>query len=178
MVCPHCEKIMTVQRYYRKRADGSETEGASYRCNRCIRNKIKIQTPSEYSILKAIDVYFRDIKISDIEDVKIENKHPEYIKELESIENKRSKFQRAWGNDLMTDEEFKTRMEETRERYEELKKLADEYEEPLPVDPKKIKNIEIIKKKEISSKEQGGTNLRMKKKLKKRRKKRKKVNKK
>src|SRR5699024_6286434 len=141
MVCPHCEKIMTVQRYYRKRADGSETEGASYRCNRCIRNKIKIQTPSEYSILKAIDVYFRDIKISDIEDVKIENKHPEYIKELESIENKRSKFQRAWGNDLMTDEEFKTRMEETRERYEELKKLADEYEEPLPVDPKKIKNI-------------------------------------
>lgn len=141
IVCPQCNKIMTVQRYYRKRQDGTEKEGALYRCNRCLKNKVDQPYPSEESLLKALNFYVKDINLHDLHDVKVDNKKPDYIKRLEVIENKRSKYQRAWGNDLMTDEEFKTRMEETRERYEELKKLSDEYEEPKPIDPEAIKNI-------------------------------------
>src|SRR5699024_5672995 len=141
IVCPQCNKIMTVQRYYRKRQDGTEKEGALYRCNRCLKNKVDQPYPSEESLLKALNFYVKDINLHDLHDVKVDNKKPDYIKQLEVIENKRSKYQRAWGNDLMTDEEFKTRMEETRERYEELKKLSDEYEEPKPIDLEAIKNI-------------------------------------
>lgn len=41
-------------------------------------------------------------------------------KQISKTERQREKFQKAWSNDLMTDEEFTDRMKETKEMLEKL----------------------------------------------------------
>lgn len=141
VICPSCDHILTVNRYYRKRKDGTEIEGAVYKCNECARHKRFNKCPSEVNLLDALYTYMRDVKIEKIGDIKIEDETPKIIRELEKMENKRGKYQRAWANDLMTDEEFQKRMDETREEYEQLKEQITNIDIPKPIDKKAIENI-------------------------------------
>lgn len=144
IACPSCGKIMNVNRYLRPRKDGTITKGATYKCPPCANAKKFNNSPSELRILNRLYDYMKEVKMDDISKVKVEHKEPSEIKEFENVKNKRNKYQKAWANDLITDEEFQKLMEDTRELYERLKEKVDNLEIPKPVDVNAIKNVVIM----------------------------------
>ncbi|APC48267.1 hypothetical protein BME96_08840 [Virgibacillus halodenitrificans] len=141
IVCPECGKIMSVNRFIRKRADGSNYEGAVYRCQPCAKSKKFTKSPSDQVLRKALYEYMENVTF---EQFKLpEQKENPHIEELKKVEKKREKFQRAWANDLMTDGEFKKLMNETKEIYDDLKAKTQENNQEYIINPEEIKDIVI-----------------------------------
>lgn len=127
IICPDCGNRCTSERYSWKRKTDNATEVRNtYRCQVCALNQPD-RTPfavREVKIDDALIEYMNDL-ILDPSSIKDETEHSdttEIQRELKQIENKREKYQRAWASDLITDDEFKNRMDESRLRYEELQK--------------------------------------------------------
>lgn len=144
IVCPECKSFLNVNRYIRKRSDGSTYQGAIYRCPPCAKEKKFNKTVGEQRFLDALYDYMRNIKIEHIEKLEVKRDKPDYVKQFEVIEQKRKKYQRAWASDLMDDEEFKSLMEETRLPYEDLKYKIENSSEPRPIDIDQVKNIVLM----------------------------------
>src|SRR5699024_8718759 len=66
---------------------------------------------------------------------------PYLEKQLKQIERKREKYQRAWASDLISDNEFKKLMDETREVYEELKNKVKEQENKVTLSNDEFEEI-------------------------------------
>jgi DNA invertase Pin-like site-specific DNA recombinase len=140
--CPRCQRPLSVNRYIRKRKDGSEYQGAIYKCQACYKNGHGMLSIGEHRFLESLFEYMKDVEFKDIEPVKEKNDEHEIIaKQLQQIERKREKYQRAWGSDKMTDEEFDKLMDETRESYEELKKKLSKMKSIVPINTKALKEI-------------------------------------
>ncbi|WP_079479684.1 recombinase family protein [Halobacillus salinus] len=140
--CPTCSKFLSVNRYIRKRRDGSEYKGAIYRCNRCNKDGKFNKSPGEHRFLDALLRYMRNVTVEHLGLVEPEVKKTDFYEEqLKQIEKKREKYQRAWASDLMDDDEFKKLMDETKEPYEDLKQKVNEMDEPQKVDKEKIEGI-------------------------------------
>jgi len=139
LACPSCGNALNVNRYFRKRKDGTKYQGAMYRCPPCAKDRTFYRTVNENRILKSLYTYMRSPKIIH-DDLRAKESKPSYRNELEEIERKRQKYQRAWANDLMTDDEFKKMMDETRGIYEELKSKEKDNKTSHQIDPEEIKN--------------------------------------
>jgi ribosome-binding ATPase YchF (GTP1/OBG family) len=99
-------------------------------------------TIGEYRFTEALYHYMRTVTFTDFEPVKEDDNEREILtKQLQQIEKKREKYQRAWASDLISDKEFEKRMEETRETYEELKEKMSKIKTPVPIDTEVIKDI-------------------------------------
>jgi site-specific DNA recombinase len=140
--CPQCWRPLSVNRYTRKKKDGSTYQGALYKCQACWKEGNGMVSVGEDRILQALKLYMQDIVI---EDVKVpENQNDErgiLIKQQQHIEKKREKYQRAWANDLITDEEFEERMKETMVAYDQIKNELSKIKAPVQVDTEAIKTI-------------------------------------
>jgi site-specific DNA recombinase len=142
LICPSCGRPLSVNRYIRKRKDGSEYQGAVYRCQVCWKEGKKVFTIGEQRFLDALKEYMKNVEIQPMEQTEEEKDEKTfYLEQLKQIEKKREKYQRAWAADLISDEEFEQRMSETREAYEEIKKKLDEFKDEVKVDPEQLKNI-------------------------------------
>jgi site-specific DNA recombinase len=142
LICPSCGRPLSVNRYIRKRKDGSEYQGAIYRCQVCLKEGKKVFAIGEQRFLEALKEYMKNVEIKPIEQPEEEKDEKNfYLEQMKQIEKKREKYQRAWAADLISDEEFEQRMNETRETYEELKKKLDEFKDEVKVDPEQLKNI-------------------------------------
>jgi site-specific DNA recombinase len=142
LICPSCKRPLSVNRYIRKRKDGSEYQGAIYRCQVCLKENKKTFAIGEQRFLDALKEYMKNVEIKPVEQPEEEKDEKAfYLEQLQQIEKKREKYQRAWASDLISDEEFEQRMSETKEAYEELKKKLEEFEEPIKTDPEQLKNI-------------------------------------
>jgi site-specific DNA recombinase len=142
LICPSCGRPLSVNRYIRKRKDGSEYQSAIYRCQVCWKEGKKVFTIGEQRFLDALKEYMKNVEIKPIEQPEEEKDEKTfYLEQLKQIERKREKYQRAWAADLISDEEFEQRMSETREAYEEIKKKLDEFKDEVKVDPEQLKNI-------------------------------------
>lgn len=131
--CPNCQKKLSVNRHLRKNKDGTEYQIATYRCQSCNKEGKKVVGLGETRILEAVKFYMQGFSIKHVE-IQEDNTELEMWKsQYKQIERKREKFQKAWSNDLISDEEFSGLMAETRKIYEELKE--------------KIKKVEPMKKK-------------------------------
>lgn len=140
--CPRCQRPLSVNRYIRKRKDGSEYQGVIYKCQACYKNGHGMLSIGEHRFLEALYEYMKHVEFKNIEPVKEKNDDREIIaKELQQIERKREKYQRAWANDLISDKEFEKRMEETRESYDELKKKLSKIKAPMPINTEALKEI-------------------------------------
>ncbi|CDQ17981.1 recombinase family protein [Halobacillus karajensis] len=141
--CPTCDRFLSVNRYIRKRRDGTEYQGAIYRCQDCRKKKGKFnKSPGENRFLDALYRYMKSIKIDHLDSAAPEENKNDMIKsQLQQIERKREKYQRAWASDLMDDDEFKKLMDETKEPYEDLKKKLSETDQPALIDKDKVKEI-------------------------------------
>ncbi|QJX63021.1 recombinase family protein [Niallia circulans] len=139
--CPTCKKPLAVNRYLRKRKDGTEYQSTIYKCSSCYLKGKKIKQIGEKRFLDALYIYMKniDLKGIDITEEPDETKH--LTDQLKSLEKKREKYQRAWASDLISDSEFEQRMLETRDLFEELKRKLSEKEEPIQVDIEEIKNV-------------------------------------
>jgi DNA invertase Pin-like site-specific DNA recombinase/uncharacterized protein YbaR (Trm112 family) len=142
LICPTCQNPLSVNRTVRKNKDDTEYQIVMYKCQNCYKNGHKMLTIGEYRFTEALYHYMRNEKFTDIEPVKEEDDEREILtKQLQQIEKKREKYQRAWASDLISDKEFEKRMEETRETYEELKEKMSKIKTPVPIDTEVIKDI-------------------------------------
>lgn len=123
LLCPNCGNHLTCERVrYHRKKDNKDIEHNRYRCQACVLNKKKAFSSSETKIEKAFLDYIDDYRFTKVPEFKKEDDEKEILKKkLSKIERQREKFQKAWSNDLMTDEEFAKRMKETKNTLEEIK---------------------------------------------------------
>lgn len=116
--CPACHRKLACNRQVRKK-----TTTHSYRCIYCKRiNDVARQINSK-RIDKALIEYFEnlDFSLNFTEEKKKTLKPVDFRKEYIKLENKRKKLQKAWFNELLTDEELKKHQDSIQRKYDELK---------------------------------------------------------
>jgi site-specific DNA recombinase len=142
LFCPTCDRPLSVNRYLRKKKDGSSYQSALYKCQACWKEGNKMTSIGENRVLDALKEYMKDVVIEDVEVPQKQNtERDDLLKQQQQIEKKREKFQKAWANDLITDEEFEERMKETMIAYEQIKNEIVKIKAPVQLDTEAIKNI-------------------------------------
>lgn len=144
LICPTCNNPLSVNRYIRKKKDGSEYHGALYKCQNCYKEGRKMISIGENRILDALYDFMKDVTVENIKLPDIENADlRKFTEQLKQIEKKREKYQRAWASDLMSDKEFTKLMNETREVYDDLHSKLKNYKKPRVINPEDIKDIVV-----------------------------------
>ncbi|KAB2444974.1 recombinase family protein [Bacillus luti] len=145
LLCPNCGNHLTCERVmYHRKKDNKDIEHNRYRCQACVLNKKKAFSSSETKIEVAFLDYIEKYRFNQVPKLpKEENEMDILKKQLSRIERQREKFQKAWSNDLMTDEEFTTQMKETKQMLESTK------EKLKSLSPNKNENIDDDVMKEI-----------------------------
>jgi DNA invertase Pin-like site-specific DNA recombinase len=153
LICPHCKKILTVNRFIRKKKDGSKNVTVTYKCQSCYKAGNTMETIGEYRFLEALYEYMKHVEIKNLEPIEIKDEHAILLEQLDTIEKKRSRYQKAWamGPEFMTDEEFEKLMMETKPIYDELKKKLTEYNAPVQIDTEALKKIVFMFNKDFMS---------------------------
>lgn len=119
--CPKCRHKLTP--FTRKRKNGDKS--MYYRCNNCPSEGKKTISVTEKVFEKKLLKFLKyDFKIEFTKN-KIEKK--DYSKILNNLENKKFKLQKAWLNELLTDEELQKLQNEVNEQIELIKKEESEY---------------------------------------------------
>lgn len=118
--CPCCHRRLTYSRKQRK----SGIKIVFYKCNFCMLQG-KNFSISEGNFEKIFLKYLKyDFKVK-FEQKEIEKK--DYSKILDNLESKKFKLQKAWLNELLTDEELERLQNEVNEQIELIKKEENEY---------------------------------------------------
>lgn len=141
LVCPTCGNILTVNRFIRKKKDGSENVTVTYKCQWCYKAGNTMLTIGEYRFLDALYEYMKNVEIKNIEPVEVKDEQSILIEQLSVIEKKREKYQKGWAADLIADDEFEKLMLETKEFYDDLKKRLSNYKVPVQIDTEALKKI-------------------------------------
>ncbi|MFY2154674.1 recombinase family protein [Cytobacillus firmus] len=142
LICPNCQKPLSVNRYVRKRKDGTRYQGCVYKCQNCWKQGKTMLSIGEQRFLDALYEYMKNVKITEIEKPIVANDDRKpLLEQLEQIDKMREKYQRAWAMDKMTDEEFDKRMDETREVFDDLNRRLKEIEAPESIDTEALKEI-------------------------------------
>ena len=117
--CPTCHRKLACSRQIREK---STTH--SYRCVYCQRSNVIARTITSSKIDKGLIEYFNNFYYSlDFSEEQREPlKRKDFSKEYIKLENKRKKLQKAWFNELITDEELKDYQKQIDFAYKELKK--------------------------------------------------------
>jgi len=149
LICPDCGSRCTSERYtWKRKTDNVVEVRNSYRCQVCALNNPKITPFSvrEVKVDEALIEYMVNFTVVPSEAVELnENDSLLDIKNnLRKIENQREKYQRAWANDLITDDEFKVRMDESRLQYDSLQN------ELKSIEGEKYDVVDIERYKEIA----------------------------
>lgn len=147
LVCPNCGNRLSCERktYFRKTAK-QEAESIHYRCQACSLNKRKAISVSEKKLEKAFLIYMKNFSIDHVPEMPddTKNDYDQLTKKLLLIERQREKFQKAWSRDLMTDEEFTNRMNETKVMYDELKSKIENIQPPQSNEVDNERVLDII----------------------------------
>jgi integrase len=119
--CPKCNRKLTP--FTRKRKNGDKS--MYYRCNNCPSEGKKTISVTEKVFEKKLLKFLKyDFKIEFTKN-KIEKK--DFFKILNNLENKKFKLQKAWLNELLTDEELEKLQNEVNEQIELIRKEESEY---------------------------------------------------
>lgn len=152
--CPSCGKNMTGNYTKWKNKDGSEMEHLYYRCRDRLSGFCDYRkSVSEAKVERAFINYLEKIdpekvldematlgvsKFNKKDDREVD--YDELEKRLKKIENRKKKWQYAWTEDVMTYEDFKSRMEEATQEENEIRELlsSSEVEEKDPVNKSEV----------------------------------------
>ena len=120
--CPTCHRKLASTRQKK-----NKTPTYSYRCIYCKRIGNDTLQINSKRMDKALIEYFKklDFSLDFSEEKKKTLKTVDFNKEYIKLENKRKKLQKAWFNELLTDEELKIHQDKIQTAYEELKKEED-----------------------------------------------------
>ncbi|WP_187119057.1 recombinase family protein [Bacillus marasmi] len=140
--CPTCGHILSVNRYLRKRKDGSEYQGSIYKCQECWREGRKMISVGEQRFTDALLEYMKHVEFKNIPQPNpVDDKKAVLEKQLEQIERIRANYQRAWAAGKMMDKEFDSLMDETLEPYESVKSQLNGLKDNDPIDVEALKEI-------------------------------------
>ena len=117
--CPTCHRKLSCTRQIRKKSTTY-----SYRCVYCQRSNAITRVVNHKLIDKSLITYLEnlDFSLEFSEEKKKVLKPIDFNKEYIKLENKRKKIQKAWFNELITDEELKEHQDKIKLAYDELKK--------------------------------------------------------
>ena len=117
--CPTCHRKLACSRQVRKK---STTH--SYRCPFCKRSGFTTISITSSIVDKGLIEYFNnfDFSLNFSEEQQGTLKRKDFNKEYIKLENKRKKIQKAWFNELITDEELKDYQKQIDFAYKELKR--------------------------------------------------------
>jgi site-specific DNA recombinase len=139
--CPACGNTLTTNRAFRTRKDGTKKQVVQYKCNLCYKEGRGVLSIGEPKTLDALYEYLANVDFINVEIETPKDDSAKYREQLQKIQKKREKFQRAWASDQIDDDEFASLMKETRTIYEDLKEKLKNTKAPVPVDTEAIKNI-------------------------------------
>ncbi|MER2057997.1 MAG: recombinase family protein [Niallia sp.] len=124
IVCPYCGKRCTSERTTWNNKDGTVKINNAYRCQNCALNGVNQPFRlREIHITEMLLEYMMNVNLEKSKKKKTDDKSEDVDKmkqELKRIENEREKYQRAWAKDLITDDEFTNRMNDSRQLHEEI----------------------------------------------------------
>ena len=131
IVCPYCGSRCTSERSSWKNKDGTQKTNNAYRCQVCALNGVSQPfRMREVHITEILLERMRDFELKGSSLTPVEDNQNEIEilkKELKRIDNEREKYQRAWAKDLITDDEFANRMNDSRHLHGELTKKIESY---------------------------------------------------
>ena len=115
--CPTCDSHLTSERSaYTRKSDKMLMQYNGYRCQVCALARRKAISASEIKLDIAFVDFMKKLSVDVLPEV---DKKADPAKQLKGnisrVERQRSKYQQAWASDLMTDDEFTERMNETKE---------------------------------------------------------------
>ncbi|MYL57401.1 recombinase family protein [Virgibacillus halodenitrificans] len=134
LICPTCGNHLTSERYkYTRKTDGVLTQHNRYRCQVCALARRKAISCSEKAIDEAFVTFMKKLQFDSVPEPEQKEQPSSLLKsKIRRVEKQREKYQRAWVNELMTDDEFTERMNETKKLIdlwkEELSEVQTDYE--------------------------------------------------
>lgn len=144
--CPRCGRSLVGNYVTSKKKDGTITKYKQYFCRGRKLNVCSMGSMSERKLEKAIIPYILSLHIHATDDDvssgqnNIEDEIIQIKNELKVIEKRRKKWQYAWANEHLKDEEFTELMQEESDRE---KILTEELYKLKPAENKKLKNDEL-----------------------------------
>lgn len=145
LICPVCGNHLTSERHtYLRKTDNVLREHNRYRCQPCALNRRPAISVSEKQTEIGFVKYMGDFLINGLPENKKnkrEEKGDELFNRIERIKKQRIKYQKAWSNDLMTDEEFNELMAETKQKISEL---TDQLQALPPIEQPSASSDEMI----------------------------------
>lgn len=144
--CPRCGRSLVGNYVTSKKKDGTITKYKQYFCRGRKLNVCSMGKMSERKLEKAIIPYILSLHIHATDDDvstgqnTIEDDIIQIKNELKVIEKRRKKWQYAWANEHLKDEEFTELMQEESDRE---KVLTEELYKLKPAENKKLKNNEL-----------------------------------
>lgn len=137
--CYECGSPLVGYRVYATLTTGEKMRYKNYRCMRKKTGECKSgRSFSEIKLESSFLRFIQDVDYSDVVEEVAAAGEKNFIKqeadldvntlkkELEKVDQRKKKWQYAWSEDLITDEDFKTRMDEARKKEEELKTLIQQ----------------------------------------------------
>lgn len=124
VICHACGNRLSSECSRWTNKSGLQQKANRYRCQSCALDGREPVSISEYKMSESLIEYMSDLSF-DVDEVsernnKVEKNVGELKNELKRIEREREKYQRAWASDLISDVEFKNRMDDTRKRYSDV----------------------------------------------------------
>lgn len=143
LICPTCGNHLTSERHkYERKRDNKLMQHNRYRCQVCALARRQAVSCSEKMMDKAFVNYMVDLQFNKVPEIEEDDQSQFLIRKIEGIKRQREKYQRAWANDLMTDEEFSGRMKETKTL---MNNLEDELKKELGnKDPHVFKREDVM----------------------------------
>lgn len=154
LICPVCGNHLSAERSkYTRKKTNERVEVIGYRCQPCTLNKRGSVRVSEKRVEKGFVKYMNGLLINksnlpqtkETETDKTDSEIQKVLNHIKQVERQREKYQRAWSTDMITDEEFSNRMNETKnvliELNEKVKSITPPDNTPNEVDLEKIMGI-------------------------------------
>lgn len=143
--CHICGVNLTLGVHHKKTKSQGVKTYRSYYCDKCRANKTPKEKKISFSLERAEQAfldYLEHMEFEDYGQLEVQDNTP--VIDIKKIEKQRQKYQEAWSMDLMTDDEFFSRMEDTKKLSDEYYKQVEENEFEKEKSPEEIENIKEL----------------------------------
>lgn len=143
--CHVCGVNLTLSVHHKKTKTQGVKTYRTYYCDKCKANKEPKENKITFSLERAEQAFLNYLKFTEFDDYgKQEEQESTPVIDVKKVEKQRQKYQEAWSMDLMTDDEFFARMEDTKKVLNEYYKQVEAQEHQKIKSPEELKNIKEL----------------------------------
>lgn len=114
--CPNCGLNLTLSVHHKKTKSQGTKKYETYYCDKCKSDHIPNEQKVSFSMQRAEQAFIEYLYTKDFDKYELaaaDNEAP--VIDIDKVNRQREKFLDAWSNDLITDDEFNRKMDETKE---------------------------------------------------------------